>query len=285
MKPKNYMNKQYTIGVDIGGTNIKAVLYDGKNVLAKDVLATPKDNLEHLLVMIQALLNPFFEQVKQNKIKKIGLSVAGFIDFKNQKVIKSPNIPILDDVFLCEKIQDIFNIETQIDNDANCFLLAEAKRGVAKKHSNIFGISIGTGIGGAWYLDDKIYKSSETGMEFGHLLMDVEKKIDLEQIYHKLTQNSPLNLAREAYLGDVLAERAYEEFGENLGVALVNVVNLLGPDLVVIGGSATESSDLFFAKIKKIMQDYALTDSLKKIKIVKSALGEYAGAIGGALLA
>ena len=89
--------KQLTIGIDIGGTKMAAVLFDGEKVLADSVLATPKDNLEHMLVMIQALVDPLFVRAKgkKKKISGIGLGVAGVIDYKEEKILESPNIKYL----------------------------------------------------------------------------------------------------------------------------------------------------------------------------------------------
>ena len=83
--------KQYTIGIDIGGTNMKAVLFNGEKTLMDYSLATPKDNIKHLIIMMKALIEPLEEKAKADnmKVKGVGLSVAGIHDFKNKKIARS----------------------------------------------------------------------------------------------------------------------------------------------------------------------------------------------------
>lgn len=280
-------NKQYTIGVDIGGTNMKAALFDGKEVISDYLLATPKDNLEHFMIMLFALIEPLIEKAKTEKIKikGIGLGIAGILDIKEEKIIECPNIPILDGIGLADLLWKKTGLPVKIDNDSNCFLRGEMKIGAGQKYKNVYGIIIGTGIGGAWWLNDEIYQGSHRGAgEPGRMIIDLDNDIELEKAYQKLSQNNPANLAEEAYRGDNLAEKSYEEIGRCLGIAFANIVNLIDPEIFIVGGSVVESSDLFFSKIKKTMRAYVMHPEAKKIKIIKGKLGQEAGAIGAALL-
>jgi glucokinase len=280
-------NKVYSIGVDIGGTNMKAVLFDGEKVIADYLLATPKDNLNHFSIMLYALVEPLLKKAKQEKarVKGIGLGVAGIMDDKDKKIIESPNIPILNGVKLNSPLEKKTELPVAIDNDTNCFLRAEVRLGAGKKYKNVYGIIIGTGIGGAWWLGEEIYQGSHRGAgEPGQMIIDLENNIELEKAYQKLTQNNPANLAEEAFRGDTLAQKAYEEIGHCLGLAFANIINLIDPEAIIVGGSVAESSELFFSKIKKVMRGHIMHPEAKKIKILKGKLGQNAGAIGAALL-
>ena len=275
--------KKYTIGVDIGGTNMKAVLWDGEKVLEDYTLATPKDNLEHFFIMLNALIDPLLEKAKENKakIKGVGIGVAGLYDTKKRKVVKAPNIALLDGVDLAERMEKDLNLPIQIDNDVNCFVRAEALIGSGKKYKNIFGITIGTGIGGAWWTE-KTYKGFRGGAgEIGRMIL--EDSQELESIYKNLSQGNPANLAEEAYRGDALAQKSFEEIGRYLGIACANLVNLLDPEVIIIGGGATEADDLFLSKLKKTTQELIMNPEAKNIKIIKAKLGESVGAIGASL--
>lgn len=280
--------KKFSIGVDIGGTNMKAVLFDGEKVILDYNLATPKDNLEHFLIMIQALVSPLLEKATEEKIKieGIGIGAAGVVNPKQKKIIKcSPNLVLLDNVFLGEKIEEKFNYPVWMDNDASCFLLAEARLGAGVGFSNLYGITFGTGIGGAWIMDNKIYHGSHFGAgEPGRFLIDIQEMADLEKLYQKLMQNNPANMAVEAYRGDNLAERSFQELGRYLGIFITNLINLLDPEIIIFGGGAARSHDLFMPEAKKIIQEYVMNPESKKIKISKGKLDEFAGAIGAALL-
>ncbi len=281
-------NLVYSIGIDIGGTKMAAVLFDGEKVIADYSLATPKDNLKHMLVMIKALIEPLEEKAKKMKvrIKGIGLGVAGIIDYQKGKILESPNINYLNGVKLGEEISNMMEMPVMIDNDGNCFLRAEVKLGGAKKFNSVYGIVIGTGIGGAWWYKDDIYRAVHGGSgEPGEMIVEFSNGYKLEPAYHKLTQNNPGNLAEEAYRGDQLAQKAFEEVGEMLGVALANIVNILAPEAIIIGGGVAISSDLFLSVAKKVMRENVASTELKKrIRILRSKLGANAGSIGASLL-
>lgn len=279
--------KQYTIGVDIGGTKMSAVLFDGVKVIADYTLATPKDNLEHFMIMLKALVEPLLEKAKKGRIevKDIGISIAGMLDKESQKMLRSPNLPTLDGAELAKEFTDKLGLPIKIDNDTNCFLRAEMKFGAGRKYANAFGIIIGTGIGGAWWHNGEIYKGVHgTAGEAGWVVIDYKEGVRLEEAYHKLMQNNPASLAEEAYRGDVLAEKTFKEVGYDLGVSLANIVNLIDPEIIIIGGGVSQSSDLFLSQLKKTMKQYIVPPEAKRVKVVVGKLGSLAGAIGAALL-
>jgi glucokinase len=283
--------KQYAIGIDAGGTNIKAILYDPlkDKIIENDSLATPKDSSDHFIIMLKALIDPLMEKAKKEEalIKGIGIGVAGMIDYKSGTMIESPNIPNINGVNFINKIKEKYDIPVFLDNDTNCFLRAEALKGAVRGYKkNVYGVIIGTGIGGAWWLNNEIYNGARGGAgEPGRMVVDFFDKTDLEDAFQKLTQNNPAQMAEEAYRGDDLAEKSYEETGRFLGIAFANIINLIDPEVIIIGGSVVNSSDLFINSAKKTMKEFIMNPESKKIKILKSKLGEHAGSIGAALLA
>lgn len=290
-------NKQnYSIGVDIGGTKMSAVLFDleKKEIVSDYKLATPKDSLDKFLVMLYALVDPLLERAKKDKVKvtQIGVGVPGVLSAptkRNEKggVLRCQNLPILDNIELGKVLFDKYKLPVALDNDANCFLRAEMAIGAAKNSANAFGITLGTGIGGAISINHNIYQGVHgSAGEICCLVIDVVDgtPMTLEEVYHNLTQSNPFSLAEEAYAGDELAIRAYKEVGKHLGLALAGVVNLIDPEIIVFGGSVMSSSDLFLAEVKKSLKEVILSPKLKNIKIVAAKL-EQAGAIGAALLA
>lgn len=280
-------NKNYTIGIDVGGTNLKAVLFDGQKVIANYCLATPKDNLEHFLIMINALIEPLEEKAKKDKVKisGIGLSIAGPVDYKKQIIIKAPNIPMLDGIKPEDRLKSGHGLPIKIDNDGHCFIRAEAALGAGKNHNDIYGLTLGTSLGTAWWRNKKIhYGFHSSAGEAAHMIISYPDGLSFEMAYQKLTQNNPANLAEEAYRGDALAEKTYKEIGRILGVVMANIVNLIDPEIIIIGGGVIKSSGLFLPEAKKTMRELIINPGAKKIKIIKSNLGEYASAIGAALL-
>lgn len=280
---------EYVIGVDVGGTKMSAILLNGTRVIADYTLATPKDDLTKFTAMLKALLEPLFDRAKKDKvrIKGIGIGLPGALDLKGGKVLASPNTPVLVNLKIIDLVKEKIDPElnVKIDNDANCFVRAEAKLGAGRKFSNVYGMIIGTGIGGGWWLNNDIYTGSfGSANEPGDMVVDYRTGVTLEAAYHKLTQNNPAILAEEAYQGDRLAEEVFGEFGLILGTSLTNIINLIEPEIIVVGGGAVQSADLFLPKAKKVYKELVLSPQAKEVKLVKSKLGKLAGAIGAALL-
>lgn len=267
---------------------MKAVLFNGEKVVADYSLATPKDNLEKFMIMMNALIEPLQEKAKEDKvkIKGIGLGMAGVLDSSRRQVLNSPNLTIVNKENIADKLAEKIGMPVLMDNDVNCFIKAEARLGAGKKFKNIYGFTVGTGIGGGWWINNDVYGGATGGGgEPGEMIIDFSNEIGLEEAYHKLTQGNPSSIAEEAYRGDVLAEKTFQELGNILGLALANIVNLIDPEAIIIGGGVVESSDLFLSKVKKVMRQHIeSSETRKKIKFLKSKLGEYAGAIGAAML-
>ena len=267
---------------------MKVVLFDGEKVVADDSLATPRDSLDHFLVMVKALVDPLLGKAKEIKtrVEGVGLGIAGVIDYSEDKMLVSPNLDILNNIKLSVEMSAMFDLPVKMDNDGNTFALAEATLGAGQKHQNVYAIVIGTGIGGCWLKDGEIYRAAHGGSgEPGEMIIDFSEPVFLEEAYHKLTQNNPERMAEEAYRGDVLAEKAFAEVGDYLGIAFANIANLIAPEIIIIGGGVVESSDLFLSRTKKKMREHIASPILKKqVKIVKAKLGPNAGAIGAALL-
>lgn len=281
------INKNYTIGIDIGGTKMRAILFNGKKVVTDYTLVTPKDNLRHFFIMIGVLLEPLLIKAKEEKIKikGIGIGVPGVFGEDGQKILKCPNVPILNGVSLAQEVEKKFNLPTKIDNDTNCFARAEVKLGVAKKYHNVFGMIIGTGIGGSWWLGNKIYMGAHfSAGEPGRMILDIKSNVEFESAYHKLMQRNPENMATEARKGNEIAEKSFSEFSHYLGIVLANIVNIIDPEIIVVGGGATESSDLFLPEAQRIMRDNIMSEEAKSIEIKVGSLKSHAGAIGAALL-
>lgn len=293
--PKHFLNKimakiskKYTIGVDIGGTKMKAILFDGKHIIMEYILATPKDSFNHFLIMLKALLDPLFEKAQNDKIEilGIGLGVAGIIEKNHEIIINSPNIPVINNINLVSKLKEIINLPIKMDNDANCFVRAESMLKLNKKYKNIYGLIIGTGIGGGWWVNNSIYYGSfGSDNEPGRMIINFNDNTKLEEAYQKLTQFNAANMAENAYKGDLLAQKKYEELGVIIGQSIANISNIIDPEIFVLGGGVVESADLFINSIKITVKNcFKLTPNKKNLKIIKSHFGNNAGAIGAALL-
>lgn len=279
--------KKYAIGLDIGGTKMFGILFDGEKVVSEYSLATPTDDLDHFFIMIKALIDPLEEKARElkAKVEGIGLGVPANIDFDENKAMKAPNLAIINNIKVAEKVQQLTGRDTVMDNDANCFVRAEMLRGVGRGYTNGYGLTIGTGIGSAWYYDGGIYRGAHGNAgEPGEMIIDFDNGIRLEPAYQKITHKNAADLAEKAYRGDPLAEQTFVEVGRYLGIAIANIINLVDPEIVILGGSVSNSSDLFLSHTKKAVREFVIEEVFRKVKITKGKLDGQAGAIGAALL-
>jgi len=282
------INNKLTIGIDLGGTKMSAVLFDGEKVLDENLLATPKNNLENIIIMMAVLIEPLIKRAAEFKrnIKGVGIGAAGVMDIERKKILNSPNLKILNNVKLAEKLEEKIKLKTKLENDAKCFIMAECKLGAGKKYKNIYGLTIGTGIGGGWFINNEIYKGSHGGAgEVGHMIMDSKDLNDLEDLFHNIMKRDPIKIAQRAYSLDRSALRIYEEFSKILGLALANIANIIDPEVFIIGGGVINSADLFLPRAEEIMKKNIQSSEISiKIKILKSKLDKNAGAIGAAMI-
>ena len=117
------------------------------------------------------------------------------------------------------------------------------------------------------------------------MIVDFHSGITLEKAFHNLTQKNPEQLAEKAYYGDISAEEVFIDLGNLLGFSFASIVNVISPEIIIVGGGVTKSDDLFLTQTKKIMKKTIYYQvAAKKIKLVKAKLGEQAGAIGAALM-
>jgi glucokinase len=264
------------------------VLFDGEKVVADYVLGTPKDNFEHFLIMLKAVVDPLLEKADELKVRVegIGIGIAGVMDAAGKKMLMSPNIPIINNVNLTEKIGNFLGMPIAIDNDAKCFVRAEALAGAGKNYKNIYGLIIGTGIGGGWWINNDVYPGAHRGAsEVDAIIIDIASGLNFEEGYHKIMQSNPGKMSQEAIIGDPLAGQVYTEFARQLGIVLSNIANIIDPEIFILGGGTTLSSDLFLSAATKEMKRHInSSEAAKKIKVIKSKLGANAGAIGAAML-
>ena len=168
---KNYSKIMY-IGIDIGGTNIKGVLFNGKKAAKK--IRVPTQSKTSPKIIIGQIFKCIEKLIKQDKnVKGIGIGVAGPIDFKNQKVLNPPNVTALENMELGKLVEKKFGIKTIIDNDVHGLTLAEAILGAGKNKNLVVGLGLGTGVGGGIVMDKKIiYGKTGAAGELGHITID-----------------------------------------------------------------------------------------------------------------
>jgi len=313
--------KRYIVGVDVGGTHTKvAILNLRGRILAKTSFLTKRYKKNAL---VRTIANCFERLIAENKLDKknilgLGIGVPGLVNFKKGLVFYFVNIPAWKNVPLKKILEAETGLPVFVDNDVKVMTLGELTFGAGKNYRNVICLTLGTGVGGAVVVDGRLYRgSSLVAGEIGHIpinengplcncggvgcleahvgreyfLNDVRRELRRGSksvitgiVKNRLSDITPELLTQAASKGDPFAKRKWEEMGRHVGNALVGVVNLLNPELIIIGGGMAEAWDFISGSIKKTIKKNAMEVQGKAVKIVKARLGNDAGVIGAAEL-
>lgn len=290
------MNK---IGIDLGGTKIEGLLLDDKlNTIDRIRIPTMQENgYKSIINSITLLVNKL--KIKSDDDFSVGVSAPGAIS-KKTGLIKNSNTQCLIGMPLKEDLEHALNQNIKMENDANCFTIAEATLGAAKQHKVVFGVIMGTGVGGGIVINGVIHKGrTNIAGEWGHhtLRIDgnqcycgklgcVETYISgpaLEKQWTRLTKKTQSLPSIIQNIGNTTVGLQWKkEFLENFAISLANVIDILDPDVIVLGGGVSnisflydEGRDLVY---KKVFSD------LIETPIIKNQLGDSAGVFGASLL-
>jgi len=300
------------IGIDFGGTSVKpGVVADGKVVARLAPIKTRQHSGHDSL--LEAIRRAIEELRRQHpEIAAVGAGLPGMVDSINGRVWQLSNVPGWEDVPLTALLEEWTGLPAAIDNDANAMACAEWLYGAGQEGVNVVCMTLGTGVGGGLILDGKLYRGSRLGAgEIGQMTIDpngvpgqygnfgaLEKYVGNNQIAERaqrlyrengltktLEECSPLALELAANAGDAVAHRVWEEVGFAIGITLCDIVWLLNPDRIVIGGGVGRAGEYVFGPIRKVIEERTMKIFHEGLMIVPAKLGNDAGMIGSAALA
>jgi fructokinase len=293
-------------GIDLGGTKIEGVILKSKEqpeVLLRKRIATEAENgYDHITKRIQILVNQMTEEIGF-KPTSIGIGTPGSTD-PETGLLKNSNSTNLNHKPLHKDLEKLLGIPVFMANDANCFAIAETHMGIVKeefpKAEVVFGVIMGSGVGGGLVVDGKVWngKHGITG-EWGHIFLDE----DGEDCYcgkHGCVETILAGKALERYyktisgadkkLKDIMADRSDDEYAQKtyerlihfFGKGLSVIVNVIDPDVIIIGGGVGNIPYLYDEGIESVKRFTFNPDM--KTPIVKPKLGDSAGVFGAAFL-
>ena len=294
------MASNYHIGIDLGGTKIEVAVLDSQDkILFRERLFTEAHlGSEHIFDQIHALYSKAVMSI-QNKSHTLGLGMPGSIS-KKTHLLKNSNTLCLNDLPIQALLEDKLVHDIVIENDANCFALAEAIMGAGIGYPSVFGVIMGTGCGGGIVFDGKIRQGPQNiAGEWGHMVIDpqgspcycgangcVESFISgggLEKIIRNTTGNSISAIDFFTMpLKDESLKKIKQDFYARFGQALANLINILDPDIVVLGGGLSNEKSLYKEGIEEVYK--RIFNDVPSTPIVKNILGDSAGVIGAALI-
>ena len=287
----------YTIGIDIGGTQLRAALLDEEmNIISSfktdnNRSLTGAENMDRLIPFIQSADKP---------LKGIGIGSPGPLDLKKGIVVNPPNLIGWDNFEIVKYMEEKTGLKTYLDNDANVAGLAEAMRGAGAGYESVVFIGISTGLGGAYvYKGEVIHGAHSCGAEFYNMIVNDDTYCHKGANPGSLNENASgsamqrlaterygeevltRNLFKKYYAGDAIAKEILEYTSEVLARGIANIFYTIDPDVYVVGGSVAIHNPWYVDTVKEKAMRYIVADD---INIARAKYDDDAGLIGAALL-
>ncbi len=258
------------LGVEIGGTKLQVGVCDRKGRL-KYLVRTAVERKRGRRGILQRLTQVIPPLLARYKVEAIGVGFGGPVDFPRGRVVHSFHIVGWDGFDLKRWFERRFKLPTVVENDTNCAALAEALVGAGKGKRAVFYSNVGTGIGGGLVIDGTLYNGRCGAMEIGHTRFFARGRWRILEEF-----SSGLSIERGK---TTLAQSA-----KYYGAALANVITLLNPDIVVIGGGVSRAGGSFFRPVREQVAQLVFQSFRRNFRIVPAALGESVVVVGAALL-
>lgn len=271
------------IGVDLGGTNIRAGKIVGKDIVQIQSAPTPAMEPEQVVIeAIFAVIDPCIDEQTQS----IGVGVPSVVDVEKGIVYDVVNIPSWKEVHLKEILENRYKLPAYINNDANCFALGEKYFGKAQTYNSVVGLTIGTGMGSGLIFNGKLYEGVNCGAgEFGNIpyLSSNFEHYCSGQFFAEEKSVSGYDTFLKAQQGDANALEMFAEYGFHMGQAIKSILYAYDPEIIVLGGSLSKSFEFFKDQMYESVKDFAYSNVLKNLKIEISEL-EHSAIYGAAAL-
>lgn len=310
------MSARHAVGIDIGGTKIAALRVSPEgDVEATTVIPTPATDQTAALPAIEAAASAVID----DDVVAIGVGMAGLVDVRTGVLLSTPNL-VWRNLPLAERLGARFGLRVTVDNDATAAAWAESRLGASRGYEHSLFVGVGTGIGGGIVTGGRLVRGAHgLAGEVGHVIVEPGGPLCgcgnrgcWEQVASglaisraggravvdqpgsaiaRLAGGDPLRatgkvVTEAARAGDEVAVAILAQVGRRLGEGVAGLVNVLDPEIVVIGGGAGEAGDLLLAPLRgAFLAAVEGADVRPEVPIVPAALGNDAGAIGAALLA
>jgi fructokinase len=291
----------HRIGIDLGGTKIEGVVLgpDGREITRKRIATEREHGYQHILNRLKLVHDELVAMVP-GRPTTFGIGTPGALSPRTG-LLKGSNTVCMNGQPVKTDLEKLIGRPIEIQNDANCFAMAEALLGAGKGKKLVFGVIMGTGCGGGMVYKGEVFTGPQAiAGEWGHMSIDpngplcfcgqrgcVETFISgggLERLYTaKFGIQKPLKeVEKEYFAGEPRAMEFMQEFFRHFGRAVANLIDILDPDLVVLGGGLSNFSAIYTQGIAEVRK-YVFTDVLET-PIVKNQLGDSAGVLGAALV-
>ncbi|MFC7786808.1 ROK family protein [Rossellomorea sp. GCM10028870] len=289
------------IGVDLGGTNIRAALLDEKGTILRDVREKTEAHVGP--VRIIAKLISLVERVKgEEQVKGIGIGCPGPLDAKMGTILSPPNLPGWDRISLASIVEEHFQLPVKVDNDANVAAVAEALLGAGAGCESVYYLTVSTGVGGGLVINGKVFQGADGyAGEVGNMIV-VPNGISHPSLnagaLETLASGTAIGLAgagkgiyggaeevfMEAKAGNQAAQTIIDAAIEYLAMAIANLTHAINPEVFVVGGGVMNSEEQVLLPLREKVKGYVYPGLKESVTIVPSQLGSNAGVIGAGFI-
>ncbi|MFA5065013.1 MAG: ROK family protein [Dehalococcoidia bacterium] len=311
------------VGVDIGGTKIIAAVFDTDGAMLSRIhcLTRGSEGPNSVINRLSAAIINAIEKsgLKRKQVGCVGIAVAGAIDINRGLVGDSPNIPHWHNIPLRDRLVKSLGGPIFMLNDANAAALAEHRLGAGRGLNNMIYITVSTGIGGGMIINGELYQGTDgSAAEIGHMIIKIggplckcgkhgcfeamasgtaiarlaksrlrrgEKSIMPGLVHDKVSNVTAETVAAAARKGDTLALAIIEESAGYLGIGIANLVNLMNPQMIIIGGGVSKMGEMLLKPTRKSMKANSIELPVSSVRLVRPGLGVDAELTGAALYA
>ena len=309
------------IGIDIGGTNLKAGLTDenGRLLAVKSMKIREVSDPDVLADTLVTLTEELAAQggIAVQDIASVGAGIPGVVDIRTGSIVYTCNLP-LRNIPLRKLFKRRLGLRLYVENDANCAALAEYYAGAGQGSKRFVTITLGTGIGGGLVVGGKLYTGfAQSGLEVGHMIIrpngvlcgcgnrgcweQYGSATALIRIAQEAMERDPGSVMWElcqgdrfrvdgripfqaARLGDLSAKKVLHRYLEGLSIGLINLVNILQPEIICLGGGISNAEDDLLLDPLRGLVLAGCFDKSKPPRLERASLGNDAGVVGAAML-
>ena len=261
------MNKQTVIGVDLGGTNVRAGKIVDQKMVAHRARAITAHGTEDLVLQE---ISETIAAVFDNQVSAIGIGVPSLVDVDKGIVYTVENIPSWKKVPLKKILEQSFGIPVHVNNDANCFALGEFYFGAGQGFQHLVGMILGTGLGAGIIINGKLYCGRNCGAgEIGKILYKehtIEYYCSGQFFQHQYVMDGGM-LYERAQQGDTQALEIFNNFGDNLAQAVMIALYAYDPEIIVLGGSVSKAWPFFEKALRRKLESFTYQHALARVVI------------------
>lgn len=316
--------QSYVVGVDLGGTNVRAAVLERatERIVARgdNLPSFAEDGVAQTAGQIALAAETAISkaQIERSQVLGVGIAVPGHVKAGEGRVMWAPNFKNQwKGVLIAQPVQEALELPVYIGNDANLAALGEFTFGAGRAVRHLAMMTLGTGVGGGLIVDGKLIEGADGGAgEIGHIIVnpggrgghaafgsvegEAQRDAIIERAARKIQEGyvtslaevadydrfalTPAIIAAEAKKGDQVAIEVFEETGYYLGLGVANLINLLNPEMVVIGGGIAQAGDLILEPIRRSAYACAIRSLSRSCQIVPAELGDNAGIMGAVAL-